>query len=112
MNTALLIASPAGANMHRHALHFARAIAKRTSLQLIYFAGRSVDLLNPEHAPLLLQWQELARDRECGLYLCSNGAAATATSAPAEDLEIIGHATWVALSSEIDRVFSFPDSLV
>ena len=112
MNTALLIASSADTHLHRHAFHFAGALAKQTSLQLIYFAGRSVDLLNPEHALLLLQWKKLARERECCLYLCSNGAAATATSAPAEGIEIIGHATWVALSSEIERVFSFPDSLV
>jgi predicted peroxiredoxin len=110
MKTALLIASSAGTHPHRHAYHFAGALAKQTSLQLIYFAGRSVDLIKPEYAPLLLQWQELARDRECCLYLCSNGAAATATSAAVEDIEIIGHATWIALSSEVDRVFSFPDA--
>lgn len=113
MDTAILIASSASCRLHRHAHHFALAVAQRTSLRMLYFIGRSADILSPEHALLLLQWKELAHEHKCKLYLCSNGVTTAemtkGTTAALQDIEIIGHATWIALSSDVDRVFSFPD---
>ena len=108
MNTALLIASSAGSTLHRHAYAFTLALTKQTSVRLIYFAGPSVNVVESEHTALLQQWQALARAAGCALYLCSNGAKIADSEAALQDIEIIGHATWIALSSDVDRVFTFP----
>ena len=108
MDTALLIASSAGSALHRHAYNFTHALAQQTRVRLIYFAGPSANIAEPKHTTLLQQWKALASATGCALYLCSNAATLSPAATALHGIEIIGHATWIAVSSDVDRIFTFP----
>jgi sulfur relay (sulfurtransferase) complex TusBCD TusD component (DsrE family) len=110
MTLALIISAAPSETVHQHAVRYAQAAkASQQAIAMIYFVDQAASIALPEHQHVATLWREVADQHTIVLSLCSTAFENLVQSeSPPPHFELIGHATWVAVTQAAGRIASFP----